>query len=373
MVGRRVRQMLVALTAICATVGWVPLAPPPAGAGSLDSAAAFLLDDSPMYFFRMPGAAPERDVPAAVAEVSLKTSKQGLFVDVTQLARFVPETESVSARLAFYPRGSSIRVAGGVEFKLGTDAVQPLTVELATAATATSAEVWKPSKDLAVVKVKYSFPTTKLEIDAKGKYAKMLHDPFTAVGLDLYTGANSTAAIQPSARVSIGDLSGAHPGLTAAQGNGIADDFSPQTWITRPVAPNLIMRVGKYLHMDAGPLAVYNVGPQNATVRLYTLGPDAEQVRLFVAPTFQAVQPGARFAPYTIVVFAPTDTTAAWRRGDAYQSSPVAGVEMQITKHKNDFVVRFPEKMSTDLVGAQVIVPGDAGKVLLATSLRHTF
>jgi len=58
------------------------------------------------------------------------------------------------------------------------------------------------------VKATYSFPTTTLRIDAKGKYGKMLRDQFTAVGLDLYRGENSSASVQPSARVSIGDLTG---------------------------------------------------------------------------------------------------------------------------------------------------------------------
>jgi len=61
---------------------------------------------------------------------------------------------------------------------------------------------------------------------------------------------------------------------------------------------------------------------------------------------------------------------ASWRRVlvDTGRRSDV-----QITKKKNDFVLTFPEKMNTDLVGTEVVIPGDGGKVLLSTSLRHSF
>jgi hypothetical protein len=368
---RRARRVLVAAVAICAAVGWVAFVTSSAGAETPNVTVAGILDDSPLYEFGGPGTPPVRDVPVAVAWLSAKTSAHGLVVDVTQLARF--DSTPIGARVSFYPRRPSIRVTGGFEFSLGTDAVNAVTVEQVSPGTATSAEVWKVEQGLANVKVTYSFPTTTLRIDAQGKYLKMLRDPFTAVGLDLYRGENSTLSIQPSARVSIGDLTGAHPGLTAAQGTAIADDFSPQPWITRPVSSNFVKRVDKYLHTSSGPLSVYDVGAQNATVRLWALGRDAEQIRFFVAPKFQPVQPGSRFEPYTIIVFSPTDTSAPLRRGDAYSSTPATAANVLIKKRKNDFVVDFPEQMRTDLVGTQVVVPGDSGKVLLATSLHHRF
>ena len=328
--GRHVRRMLAVVGVACATVGWVPLATSSARADTPSVKVSGILDDSPLYEFG--GGAPVRDVPVGVAWLSAKTSAHGLVVDVTQLARF--DSSRVGARVSFYPRNPSVRVTGGIEFSLGSDAVNAVTVERATDATETSAEGWKVEPGLANVKVTYSFPTTTLRIDAKGKYLKMLRDPFTAVGLDLYRGENSTLSIQPSARVSIGDLTGAHPGLTAAQGNAIADDLSPQPWITRPVSSNFIMRVDKYLHTTDGPLAVYNIDPSHATVRTWSLGRDAEQIRLFVAPQFQAVQPGSRFAPYTIIVFQPTDKTTSLRLGDAYSSTAVPGAEVRIIKKK---------------------------------------
>jgi hypothetical protein len=371
MVGPRAHRLLAATAALSTIVGTMALVSPSAGADVPKVQVSGVLNDSPLYTFT-PGAPPARDVPVAVGWLSVQPSKRGLSIDVTQLARFDSSSSAVGARVSFYPRSPKIAVTGGIEFSLGSDTVNAATVERASDATETSAEGWKPDPGLATVKATYKFPTTKIEIDAKGAYAKMLRDPFTAVGLDLYRGEDSQASIQPSVRVSIGDLTGAHPGLVAGQGNALAGDLTPQPWITRAVSPDFIMRVDKYLHKSSGPLSVYDVGPDRATVRLWALGRDAEQIRLFEAPTFQAVQPGARFEPYTIVVFTPTDMTAAWRRGDAYSSTSV-GVDVKITRKKNDFVVSFPEKLSTDLVGTQVVIPGDSGKVLLATSLRHSF
>lgn len=372
--GRRSGRRFVALVAaaIIAALAATPIVGAQEGTDSSAGPDRFVLNDSPTYSF-LTGGAPTRDTPSAVAQLDMTTIKGGLRIDVTQLARFVPESQVVTARVTFYPRKASVAISGGFQFPLGGatgDPVDATTVERTGEGTPTSPEAWEPSEDLAVVKAGYQFPKTTLTLNAKGKYGRMLRDPFTAVGIDLLpSDTTGAAAVQPSARVSIGDLTGAIPGLLAGQGTRLGPDFSPMPWITAP-ASDVAKR--RFDEDEDDAIQSFSYGADmKADFRLGKLASNTGQIRLFITTSFLPVRPGEMFVPYTLVLFAPLDTTSQWLRGDAFASHPVADVQIKEPK-RGKFTVTFPDKMSADVFAFQFAL-GDKAPVLLATSFQAKF
>lgn len=330
-------------------------------AGGLDAAAEFLLNDSPMYTFAGTGAPPTRNVPAAVASVAARGKRSGIDLELRQLARFVPDDQPITARITFYGRRGNPSVAGGFEFLFmtGSATVETTLVERATEGTPTSPEVWEEAdEDFGDATGEYTPEGATLSILATGSYRRLLRDPYTAVGLDLLIGAPGTS-VQPSARVSIGDLTGARPGLVARQGTGIGDDGTPEPWITL-----------RYAGEFAGFRIAAAVERDRATVDVGKLADSASQIRLFTASPFAA---GTRFDGYELLLFAPTETSVRARSGDAFDAVEVGPVSITPGQRTGRFSLEFVEPLRGDRVAVQVVVPGETSSVLLATGFHVKF
>jgi hypothetical protein len=367
MVRRRVRRFLVLLTALCAAAGVVPLASAPAGAGSLSAAAYYLFDDSPWYEFA-PGGAPTRNAPLGV--VSLLGVKKGnrYELDITQVVSFVSEDTPLMTRLDFYgaPGRSSV-MTGGVEFTLRPipgETAQGTLVERSSEGTATSPEIWEEAdEDFADANIKYTDFGVKLTLEPLGSYRKLLKDPLTTVGLDLFTGEPGTN-VQPSTRVSVGDLFGTKPGLFPQQGTSIAADGTPQPWITQPVADDFF----KWRVRGVAKAA----DPQHVTVDIGKYRMDATQIRLLVGREFDPLPAGSTFPSYDLLLFGPKDERVRSRSGDAFRSVEVGPV-MISAKGKGKFALEFIEELRAGYASVGVVVPGETDAVLLATTYRYKF
>ena len=257
-------------------------------------------------------------------------------------------------------------IDGGIEFTFqpvdGT--VDGTLVERESEGTSTTAEVWgEADEDFGATSVEHSAHGVHVTIRPQGAYRKLLRDPLTSVGLDLWTGERGTN-VQPSARVSIGDLTGVKPGLLAQQGTGVAADGSPQPWITRPVAKDFSSwRVSVTAAAE---------NPQLVNIDIGQYFDSSSQVRLFVASQFNALPPGSSFPPYDLLVFGLRDMSVRGRRGDAYASSEVGAVE--ITHHgKGKYTLELADQLHAGSAAVQVVVPGQDDAVLLATGFQYKF
>lgn len=361
--GRRwARSILAGVLTVAAGVVLVPGGV--ARAGDLENAAAFLLNDSPTYVFGS-GIEPTRNAPVAVASLSADGFRSGTELEFRQLARFVPDDEPVTARVTFYGRRGKPAIAGGVEFPFttGSGTVETTLVERETEGTPTTPEVWEAAdEDFGDARGEYTPEGGTLRITAKGDYLRLLRDPWTAVGIDLFLGAPGTA-VQASARVSIGDLTGARPGLVARQGTGVGEDGTPRPWITLAYA-------GEFSRFR---LAATLDPPNDATVDVGKLGDSAQQIRLFTANPFTPVPTGMTFEGYELMLFAPTDASVRALSGDAFDAFEVGPVEITPGKRKGRFGLEFAEQIRGTHAAVQAVVPAQSVYVLLATSFHARF
>jgi hypothetical protein len=170
--------------------------------------------------------------------------------------------------------------------------------------------------------------------------------------------------VQPSARVSIGDLTGSKPGLLPLQGTGVATDGSPQPWITRAVDDDFSkwrVRVSSEAE-----------NPQLVHLDIGKYFEDASQIRLFVASQFSALPPGSSYPPYDIVVFGPSDAGVPARFGGAFTSTEVGEVQIE-DLGKGSFTLRLADQLHAGFAALQVVVPGEEDAVLLATGYQVKF
>src|SRR5581483_537343 len=234
------------------------------------------------------------------------------------------------------------------------EAAEGVLVERASEGTATSPEIWKAVDEKAgSAAVKYEPDGLHVTIKATGSYRKLLRDPLTTVGYDLWTGDSATN-VQPSARVSIGDLTGTVPGLLPQQGTSVAADGSPQPWITQPVDTQLY---GWKVRASAKAS-----DPQHVSINVGKYAKEATEVRLFLANQFGPVGAGASFPPYQIVRFHPDDKTATSLVGDAFSS--MDGQAFTISKKgKTSFALEFSQQLTAGYANVQVIVPGKTDSV----------
>jgi hypothetical protein len=303
-----------------------------------------------------------------VALTGEKTPK-GLAIDLVQIVRFLPESETLTARVAFYSAPGKPEVTGGVELTFHTGSGSLLApdvrlVERSRAGTPTSAEEWDAAdEELADVGGGYTDEGVSLTIDATGTYRALLRDPLTAVGLDLWTGAPGSR-VQPSARVSIGDLTGAKPGLFPQQGTSVAADGSPQPWITQPVD----MELYRWKVRSSAEAA----DPQHVTVNIGKYASRALEIRSFLAYQFTPLSAGASFPAYQIIRFRPDDTSATLSLGNAFRSSD--GQSFTVSKQgKTSFALEFSMQLTAGYANVSVIVPGETDGVLLSTGFQYEF
>ena len=334
-------------------------------AGAQDKEWA-LLNDSPAYSFGS-GTTPVRNAPLAVTALRGSKTSSGLELDITNVVTFVPTGTAISARIGFYsaPKRTPM-VYGGVEFTYqpGTETVDGTLVERASEGTATTPEVWEPAdEDFGDATIEYAGDFAKIRISATGAYRKLLRDPLTTVGLDLWTGAPGTI-VQPSARVSIGDLTGAKPGLLPQQGTGVAADGTPQPWITRAVA--------KDFYKWKVSVSAETEDPQHVNLDIGKYSMDATQIRLLVANQLTALPVGSTFPPYDIILFAPSDTTATHRFGDAFLSTDFGTLTIK-DRGKGKYALDFTQQLHAGFAGVHVVVPGADDGVLLATGCQISF
>ena len=360
----RFRRQLSGLVVLVIALACVGLVAPGAGAGDIpeedEGPPPYLLNDSPMYTFE--GGVPTRNAPVAVASVLAFGHSDGIELDLRQVAFFAPTDVPVTARVAFY--GRRPKLAGGIEFRWGTGSgeVDATLVERAEEGTGTSPEVWEEAdEDFATVTGTYDEDGAVLVISAKGSYRKLVRDPRSAFGIDLLLGEPGSS-VQPSARVSIGALTGTRPGLLAFQGTGVGEDGTPEPWTT-------IKYAGEFAGFR---IAAAVEPPTTVTVDLGKQAASAVQVRVFVANVFASGAPGEPFPGYQLVLFTPTDTTVPVRIGDAFAS--VEGGPVTITPgDAGRFGLGFSEPLRGSYAAVQTVLPGDGADVLLATPFRLKF
>lgn len=170
--------------------------------------------------------------------------------------------------------------------------------------------------------------------------------------------------MQPSARVSIGDLTGVKPGLLPLQGTSVAADGTPQPWITGPVAKDFYKwRVSVTTEAE---------NPQLVNIDIGKYSESASQIRLFVANQFNALPAGSSFPPYDLVLFGPDDTSVRARSGDAFASSEIGAVEIK-RGGKGKFTLELDDQLHAGFAAAQVVVQGQDNAVLLATGFQVKF
>jgi hypothetical protein len=330
-----------------------------AGEGALGAAAAVLLDDSPMYVFE-PGTMPTRNAPIAVVTLLGKGLKKGVEVDLTELVRFVPDDQTVTARVLFYGPGSPA-VAGGIELPLmpgASGSVEATLIERVSEGTATSPEVWEPADEaFATASGQYTGDGVKLRLTAKGDYLKLLRDRKSVIGLDLSI-SEVGVSVQPSARVSIGDLLYSQPGLVGYHGTGVADDGTPEPWVTRYAGEFAGFRVASAIEP-----------PSRARVDFGKLAATGTQFRLFHAAQLAT----GEFDPYQLVLFMPTDTSVRARTGDAFRSEEDGQVTITPGKRAGRFDLKFAQPLAGRYTAMQAVTPTESGAVLLATSFRVKF
>ncbi|MEX2267653.1 MAG: hypothetical protein WEA75_03105 [Acidimicrobiia bacterium] len=324
-----------------------------------------LLNDTPAYSFGS-GGAPVRNAPLAIAVLRGSKTGSGLELDITNVASFVPTGTAISARIGFYSAPTRRpMIYGGFEFSLSGDgAVEGTLVERESEGTTTSAEVWGPAdEDFGEITGRYASDGAGFRISATGAYRKLLRDPLTTVGFDLWTGDAGTT-VQPSARVSIGDLTGVKPGLLPLQGTSVAADGTPQPWITGPVAKDFYKwRVSVTTEAE---------NPQLVNIDIGKYSESASQIRLFVANQFNALPAGSSFPPYDLVLFGPDDTSVRARSGDAFASSEIGAVEIK-RGGKGKFTLELDDQLHAGFAAAQVVVQGQDNAVLLATGFQVKF
>lgn len=330
-------------------------------AGAQEDEEWALLNDSPAYSFG--GGTPVRNAPLAVAALRGSKAGSGLKFDITNVVSFVPDGTPISARIGFYSAPTRRpMISGGVEFtyRPGEESIDGTLVERTSEGTATTAEVWEEADEyFGDAKIEYAGDITKIRIAATGAYRKLLRDPRTAVGFDLWT---DSGTVQPSVRVSIGDLLGTKPGLLALQGTGVAADGSPQPWITRPVATQLIKIGGRVSASMDGDQATIDVGQYLD---------QASQIRVFVANPFEVLPAGSSFPGYDLMLFGPDDTSVSARHGDAFASQDVGIVG--ITRNVDELALELYVAYRDVQASVQIVVPGDQDQVLLATGIQNRF
>jgi len=357
----RLRRQLTGAVAVVIALGTASLVAP--GAGAQDDDAPFLLNDSPMYTFE--GGVPTRNAPVAVVSVNASKLAKGVQLALHDLAYFAPTGVAITGRAVFYGRRGSPAIAGGFEFRWGPGSgpVETTLVERTGDGTGVSPEVWEPSAEkFGTVRGTYTDDGISFRFTSKGSYLKLLLDQYTAVGLDLYTG-ESGSSVQPSARVSIGDLTGTRPGLLARLGTGVGEDGDPIPWTTLRYA-------GEFAGFR---IAAAIDSPTSANVDIGKLVERAPlQVRLFTADPFTPVAPGARFVGYELVLFALTDMFVAARLGDAFSATDDGRVTIGTDK-PGRFQLTYGDPIQGSYAAVQTVVPAEGGNVLLATSFHPKF